>query len=179
MHLTETGEIVVHEWLNTPVIRPDMNIALDEFVLMPNHFHGIIIIGNNRFNNRSINVDINNGTRKDAMPGVSPINTTPNVIDTTPTGIRDARHCVSTNTNTNTNAKTNNQNQFGPQAKNLSSIIRGFKSAVTINVRKINPYFGWQPRFHEHIIRDYGSYQKIQDYIIDNPKKWELDDYWK
>jgi REP element-mobilizing transposase RayT len=86
-------------------------------------------------------------------------------------------HCVSTIEKTATG--TNPQNQFGPQVKNLSSVIRGFKSAVTISARKINPYFAWQPRYHDHIIRDYGSYQKIKNYIIDNPKNWELDDYGK
>lgn len=31
------------EWLWTPVIRPYMH--LDAFVIMPNHFHGIIVLG--------------------------------------------------------------------------------------------------------------------------------------
>lgn len=37
-------EIVIEEWLNTAILRN--NIELDEYVLMPNHFHGIIV---NRF----------------------------------------------------------------------------------------------------------------------------------
>ncbi|MBK7626901.1 MAG: hypothetical protein IPJ16_06825 [Bacteroidales bacterium] len=63
MHFSEIGEIVLNEWLKTPVIRPDMNIYLDEFVLMPNHFHGIILIGNNEFNNRLMNVENHNVCR--------------------------------------------------------------------------------------------------------------------
>jgi REP element-mobilizing transposase RayT len=35
------------------------------------------------------------------------------------------------------------QNKFGPQSQNLASIIRGFKTGVTVNARKINPAFGW------------------------------------
>jgi len=38
------GQIVQTEWKKTPAIRP--NILLDEFVIMPNHLHGIIIIDN-------------------------------------------------------------------------------------------------------------------------------------
>ena len=46
------------------------------------------------------------------------------------------------------------QNKFGPQSQNLPSIIRGYKTAVTINARKINPDFAWQSRFYEHVIRN-------------------------
>ena len=42
MQLNELGKIVKNEWLKTPYIRPD--IELDEFIVMPNHFHGIVII---------------------------------------------------------------------------------------------------------------------------------------
>ncbi|MBN1927259.1 MAG: hypothetical protein JW798_15605 [Prolixibacteraceae bacterium] len=69
------------------------------------------------------------------------------------------------------------ENQFAPQSKNLASIIRGFKSAVTVNARQINPAFGWQPRFHDHIIRDHGEYQRIARYIKNNPAKWDNDNF--
>jgi len=42
MHLNALGQIVAEEWLKTPLIRP--NFALDAWVIMPNHLHGIIII---------------------------------------------------------------------------------------------------------------------------------------
>jgi putative transposase len=31
-------------------MRPDMNLQMGEFVIMPNHFHAIIIIGENEYN---------------------------------------------------------------------------------------------------------------------------------
>jgi len=40
--LSNIGEIVAEEWLKTPQIR--LNVDLDEWVIMPNHFHGIIIL---------------------------------------------------------------------------------------------------------------------------------------
>jgi putative transposase len=40
MILNEIGELVKQEWLNTQKIRE--NIVCDEFVVMPNHIHGIL-----------------------------------------------------------------------------------------------------------------------------------------
>ncbi len=42
MHVNCWGEIVQEEWLRTAILRPA--VALDVFVVMPNHFHGIISI---------------------------------------------------------------------------------------------------------------------------------------
>ena len=47
MILNGIGEMVKYEWCITPKIRPDMNLHLGEYVVMPNHFHGILIIGEN------------------------------------------------------------------------------------------------------------------------------------
>ncbi|WP_321346028.1 hypothetical protein [uncultured Draconibacterium sp.] len=46
---------------------------------------------------------------------------------------------------------------------------------VTTRARKINPNFAWQPRYHDHIIRNNESFERICDYIISNPEKWEED----
>jgi REP element-mobilizing transposase RayT len=42
MHLNEYGKIAKAEWLRTENLRD--NVCLDEFVVMPNHVHGIIKI---------------------------------------------------------------------------------------------------------------------------------------
>jgi len=42
MRLNELGQVVEMEWLKTAEIRD--NVELDEFVVMPNHIHGIIVI---------------------------------------------------------------------------------------------------------------------------------------
>jgi REP element-mobilizing transposase RayT len=67
------------------------------------------------------------------------------------------------------------QNKFGPQSKNLASIIRGFKIGVTKNARIINSGFAWQSRFHDHIIRDDEEFHRISRYIKNNPANWEKD----
>ena len=46
MRLNEYGWIVQVEWLRTPLVRPCA--ALDSFVVMPDHFHGILVIADKR-----------------------------------------------------------------------------------------------------------------------------------
>lgn len=67
------------------------------------------------------------------------------------------------------------QNKFGPQSKNLSSIIRGFKIGVTKYVNNNNLEFAWQSRFHDRIIRNENELNHIRQYIFNNPLRWELD----
>jgi len=42
MLLNDAGKIARDEWFKTPEIRP--NIALAEFIVMPNHVHGIVVV---------------------------------------------------------------------------------------------------------------------------------------
>src|ERR1035437_7791175 len=42
MQLNEYGEIVRDVWLETPTIRP--NVELSEWVIMPNHFHANLTV---------------------------------------------------------------------------------------------------------------------------------------
>jgi putative transposase len=42
MRLSMIGDIVAEEWQKTEIVRP--NVELDEWVVMPNHIHGIIVI---------------------------------------------------------------------------------------------------------------------------------------
>jgi putative transposase len=131
---TDIGKIAYTEWYKTLELRSDMKLESGEFQVMPNHIHGIIMIGANEFNTR-----------------------------------RDAMHCVS----------EKYKNQFAPQSKNLSAIIRGYKSAVTTFARKNGIKFEWQPRFHEHIIRSMDEYQKMSNYIINNPAQWQNDTFYQ
>jgi len=141
MQLSEIGKIVDAEWLKTFEMRPDMNLKMGAYIIMPNHFHAIIIIGDNQYNAQFV------------------------------AQCRDAMHCVSTDSDINTT------NKFGPQSKNLSSIIRGFKIGVCKNARIIHADFSWQSRFHDHIIRTDESYNRIEEYILANPQNWVNDEF--
>lgn len=44
MRLNDYGVIVREEWLKTKEYRPNVELIDDEFVVMPNHFHGIVHI---------------------------------------------------------------------------------------------------------------------------------------
>ena len=46
MRLNEAGRVVADEWLKTAEIRDE--IELDEWVVMPNHVHGILVIADRR-----------------------------------------------------------------------------------------------------------------------------------
>lgn len=70
------------------------------------------------------------------------------------------------------------QHYFGSQSKNLSSIVRGIKSALTTYARHNNIPFDWQPRFYEHIIQSEKSFHQIYDYIENNVKKWSTDCFY-
>ena len=69
--------------------------------------------------------------------------------------------------------------RFGPQSGNLASVVRGIKSAVTKYAIEHNIPFAWQPRYHDHIIRNQLEMNRIVDYIQNNPMKWELDRFYK
>ena len=67
--------------------------------------------------------------------------------------------------------------RFGPQSQNLASIVRGYKIGVTKFARQNNIPFVWQPRYHDHVIRNAGEYERIRQYIFSNPQKWEEDKF--
>ena len=70
------------------------------------------------------------------------------------------------------------KNKFGPQSKNLASIVRGYKIGVTKSAKKIDPNWQWQSRYHDHIIRNRESFKRITTYIINNPTNWKEDRFY-
>ncbi len=68
----------------------------------------------------------------------------------------------------------------------LHEIIQWFKTMTTneyirnVKTRNWTRFDGklWQRNYHEHIIRNNESYQKIVDYIQYNPAKWQDDKYY-
>jgi len=65
-------------------------------------------------------------------------------------------------------------------SKTIGSIARGYKIGVTKWVRQnTNIYKLWQRNFYEHVIRNENSYNKITEYILTNPLKWEFDRFYQ
>ena len=61
----------------------------------------------------------------------------------------------------------------------IPKIINQFKSSVKRQCNQQNLFFAWQPRFHDHIVKDEPELIKIKNYIINNPINWEKDKFYK
>jgi len=62
---------------------------------------------------------------------------------------------------------------------NLSTVIGSYKSYVTKKIHNLRPELTvWQKSFHDHVIRNQKSYEKIWCYIDTNPMKWKEDCYF-
>jgi REP element-mobilizing transposase RayT len=240
MELSALGMEVEMEWLRTPEIRPDMNLSLGEFQVMPNHFHAILIIGENQFNNPA-------DPRTDAMlaspadpiadtdailasPGDSiadtdamlaspadPIADTDAMLASPADPIADTDAMLASPADFNADtaemyvspfdsksisdresgnesfnnpdfnqiselenqmilqSNTKGKNKFGPQSKNLGSVMRGFKSTVSSFAMDNNIIFNWQPRYYDHVIRNHDEFMRISTYIRNNPANWKND----
>lgn len=179
MQLNELGQLTEKYWVEIPTHFPF--IELGNFVVMPNHTHGILIIDK---------PDIRTDDVETPKLGVSTTN-----APTTNTNAPATTIITSIITSTKTSPKTSPTNPTTPIAtptpttpiiggKNekwkpntIGTIINQFKRIVTINARKINADFAWQSRFHDHIIRDAQSFENIQNYIANNPANWAKDKF--
>ena len=61
----------------------------------------------------------------------------------------------------------------------LAVVIAGFKRSVTLFARRNDHTFGWQQRYHDHIIRGNKDRVKIAEYINNNVSQWYADCYNK
>ena len=130
--LNDFGRMVDSEWLKTAEIRK--NVILDGYVIMPNHFHGIVLITEN-----------------------------------------DSGKARLATTKYNVSIKMD----FGkPKPGSLSVIVGSFKSAVArqINLMRNTPGKEvWQRNYYEHIVRNSDELDRIREYIVTNPLRWQMD----
>jgi len=69
----------------------------------------------------------------------------------------------------------------GHLPQSISSFVAGFKSAVTKRVKQCDHSLGssiWQSRFHDHVVRNEATYQRVFNYIHENPAKWIDDTFY-
>ena len=143
MVLNDYGRIAHEQWLVSAEIRQE--IGLDEFVVMPNHLHGIVIIREST---------------------VKPETQAHGHVETHGRASLQRRG-------------------LHRRPKSISSFVAGYKSAVTTQINRLiegenGQVFTrhnrlWQPNYHDRIIRNELEYQKITQYIIQNPQNWETD----
>lgn len=158
------GIVAESEWRNTAERRKDMNLDMKIFVVMPNHVHGIITIGMNAYNKHhepDPEKTKNYSGHRHQFTHITDPDELSNAL---------MEH------------RLNDRgmfNKFGPQRKNLASIIRGYKSAVTSYARQHQIPFQWQSRYHEHVIRDMHQFDRIADYIENNVNRWKDDRFRK
>ena len=156
MILSEIGKIAEQYWNEIP--HHFTFVEMGEFVVMPNHVHGIIIFNKS---DDGCHDAIGNANGRDAINRVStePRTTTGKGMETkTIGGITGI---------------------YNPMLHdNLSRIIRWYKGRVAFESHKIHASFDWQFRFHEHIIRTDESFQHISKYIRNNPSNWHDDKFY-
>jgi putative transposase len=145
------------------------NIELGEFVVMPNHVHGILVLDGN--DNYDVPYGDDAGIGRDVGVGCRDV------------ACRDVACNVPTETETETGPEPFNQKNeqmaaISPKPNNISSIIRSYKSAVTKYCNRLELPMAWQSRFYDHIIRNDASFQRISEYIINNPLNWKEDKFY-
>lgn len=161
VRLNESGEIVRGCWNEIPPHFP--NVHLDDFVVMPNHLHGIIIIAD------STHLTGQTHTFPKSLGD-------PHIVGVThasPKPVDDTRIVGQIHTFPKSRPLPR-----GTGAKTLGSIIGSFKSATTRRIREFrhtNHISVWQRNYCEHIIRDEESLNSIRQYIAENPLRWASD----
>ena len=184
MVLSDIGSLVHLEWEKSFVIRAEL--FCDYFVIMPNHIHAILRIENevceqtDEMHNRNThNILPGNDVETDGRPSLQISNRPSIQISECPSLQISNRPSLHHDIVTK---KQTSPSKFGVayrSPKSISSFVAGFKSVVTVNARKIHADFGWQTRFHDHIIHTDPEYQRIADYIENNPSNWEKDKFFK
>ena len=147
MVLNDAGKMI-EKWWNE-LKNKFANIELDEFVIMPNHFHGIIQI----INTNPVGADLR--VCPDVQQRVYPDNA----------GDHEKGEHTGSPLHTMIQwFKTMSTNEYIRNVKN---------NRWTPFNKKL-----WQRNYYEHIIRNEKSYLHISEYIRTNPLKWLEDKYY-
>ena len=196
MYENDCGKLAREQWFESAQIRQEF--ALDAFIVMPNHLHGILwILGRKRerllmgsrfappiVGQRGVRPP-NGPEPMDAdgvIVGPSGARPWPNAIrpydnHRTPVGASRARPLAERRS-----ALQTPRHRRGPippmRSHSLASWSAGFKSALTSRIRELwnRPRAAvWQEDYFEHIIRDEDELFRIREYILSNPARWKLD----
>jgi putative transposase len=153
MKLTTAGAIAQGFWYEIPKHFP--NVELGEFVVMPNHIHGILMLHTVETLHRNVS------SAEDNTPS-SPEQTT----------ISCEKETLRCNVSTGAFFQ-----KISPKSGSIATIVRSYKSICTKHIHQTFPAmnFEWQTRFWDNIIKDDRSFETITHYIINNPHNWHRD----
>ncbi len=147
MRYSKQGKIAVDCWSAIPA--HFSHIELDEFIVMPNHVHGILRI-----------VDGGDAAGSGVRWGTAG--------DSARWGVRWGTACRARTTMVAIE-------KYGvPVSGSIPTVIRSFKSAVTKGIHDMSQLAAknivWQRNYWEHLIRDEPALNRIRQYIRNNPK---------
>ena len=149
MVYSEIGLIASKYWVQIP--DHFSHVKLDEFVVMPNHIHGILILDYSLVGSRhGVALHTPKNDNVGSCHGM-----------TLPAGQKSNQ----------------NINQFSkPVRDSVSVIINQYKSSVKrwCNKNRFD-HFQWQSRFYDEILYNENSIGNIKEYIFNNPKNWTED----
>lgn len=166
MALNTIGRIVESTWCNLPEFFK--NTSLDQYVIMPNHFHGIVNI-----------------TESAVAPGVGTmVGAKHGSIVLRPMGASPASPNCPNVTIKKGEAQKAVLSPLPPLPGNgtapgsFGSIVQNFKSVSTRKINKFRSSPGspvWQRNYYERVIRNEEELSRAREYIANNPMKWVLD----
>ncbi|KOR35629.1 transposase [Planktothricoides sp. SR001] len=137
--LNNFGELVKKEWLKSAEIRKE--IKLGEFVIMPNHFHGIVII--NQTNNNYNHVHTNDVGANGRSP-LQEIQSSPQQISMTPKSLSSLIAGFKSATTKKINIIRNTPKTPVWQRNYYDHIIRNDESLERIREYVQNNHLSWE-----------------------------------
>ncbi|MGC8770001.1 MAG: transposase [Brevinematia bacterium] len=168
IQLNDYGKITQKYWLEIPSHFPD--VSLDEFVIMPNHFHGIVIINEIEEKVGAYVGAIHELPQRKPQP-LPQRNPKPELPQPFP----------QRKPQPSPNSQEDIQSPKIRRKMTIPKIVGRFKmnSAKEINLLRNTPGTSvWQRNYYEHIIRNEKELNNIRKYIINNPLHWEMDEYY-
>ena len=159
MILNTVGKILEEEWRNTIELRP--NITLGEFIIMPDHIHMIITI-TAQMEKKEDKEWIHSNPK-------SPSHTIGAIIR----GFKGA-----STKKINQFLNSTGESQFAPESQFAlieSPIDSQFAPTTDSQFAPTEFYKNkiFQRNYYEHIIRNQNDFNRIEQYIIDNPMNWK------
>ena len=153
-------------------------VDLDAFVVMPNHIHGIVIIRG--FAPAPPEQTLQDMVPEQTLQDMATVETLHATSLQSPAPSNAPQSPAPSNAPQSTAPPAKNplMAHISPKPGSLAAIIRSYKSAVTRHGNRPGFPFAWQTRFHDHIIRNDGEFDRIRQYIINNPQQWENDKFY-